>query len=240
MKLTSLTGLATVLALAGCASPNADAPPSALGRTPINSNSGIAAYQAQQPAPNLTATDTRIERQVNDLSRQVGELKAYLVMLQANQEQAGFVPAAYGQTAHMPKHSLAQTTQGQKAAISAPSLSMSIGHDLGASKFSLSEDEAVSFVAAAKASGHITIRGRSDGNKLTPQAKALAIDRAVRVKAFLMSQGVSGDNIRITYCTHGCQVADGATADGRRLNRQTIVELRSPMSLYSLALAQRE
>ncbi|BEV13150.1 OmpA family protein (plasmid) [Asticcacaulis sp. DW145] len=230
MKLMNLTGLATVLALSACASHNASAPPSAMGRAPVNSPDQIAAFQASTPAAPSLAADTRLERQVNDLSRQVGELKAYLVMLQTAQEQK-LLPA---QAEVTPK-----TAARTVAAASSPALTMTIGHGAGDSRFSLGAEEAQSFVAAAKASAHVTIRGRSDGNQFSPQAKALAIDRAVRIKAFLVGQGVAPEKIRIMYCTHGCQVADGSTSEGQDLNRQSRIEFRAPTALAGFAMAAK-
>ncbi|MDI7776567.1 OmpA family protein [Asticcacaulis sp. EMRT-3] len=189
MKIVSFAGMASILALAGCASTGGSEPFNALDRQPVNSAMAVAAFEASHVQP-VQSTDTRMERQVNDLRRQVGELKAYLVMLQMAQEQ-GKGPL--------------QTASPADAGAPSASVSFRIDHEAGHSRFTLSSDARGALLVAARASGRITIHGRSDGTVTSKSAKALAIDRAVRVKAFLVSQGIPANRIRVMYCTRGCE-----------------------------------
>ena len=85
MTLKTLILVGAVLSLTGCATSQISPLPDGSDRKPVNSPVVLQQFQAQAAQTSTGASQSYLELKVQDQARQIDELKAYLVMI--NQEQ---------------------------------------------------------------------------------------------------------------------------------------------------------
>lgn len=222
-------------ALTGCASMSEGPSLQGINRQPVNTRPTSLRIEPapiyDQPLP----LSTRLERRLDDQGRQIAELKAYLVMLQMSQEaqviadddratrtESETSVRAAAPMAEVPKHNDGGT-------VAEPGSKIVVQGIAGKSQFLPDRQTQSALLAAAAESDHIEIRGRTDASTFSPRAKTLAIDRAVRAKAFLVAHGIAPEKIRITYQSYGDFIADNLTLEGRAQNRRVEFHMTSPL-----------
>jgi outer membrane protein OmpA-like peptidoglycan-associated protein len=82
----------------------------------------------------------------------------------------------------------------------------------------------------ARQAERIYVRGRTDATGTAAMNRALAVSRAISVRAGLVAGGIPEYRVRTTYCTT-CYLASNATEEGRRINRRVEIEMVMPAPL---------
>jgi len=91
-------------------------------------------------------------------------------------------------------------------------------------------DSKISSILAAsgKAAERIVIRGRTDSRIAGPADPAIALDRAMAARAFLIRHGVSPHRIRVFSKADGNFSVPNVTPEGRSINRRVEIEVTNP------------
>lgn len=235
MKKTVIA-FAVAALLAGCSSPPKPVVPDGGSRTPINSAAQIEEYTARA-TQTAAARDqsTNLERQVNSMSRQLAELKTYMMMLEMDRkanQATGIIPSG-GPVAAKPAVAVAQGERAQVRVLDATGESMEVrgqsvifrvAHGIAKTDFKPSADFEAELLKAARAAKHIEIRGRTDAEIDNPYDRDIAMNRALRARKFLVSNGIEPSKIRWYYMTYGGHVTENKTSEGKARNRRVEIE----------------
>lgn len=230
MKKTFIATLITALFLSACASPPKPPMPDGGSRTQVNSESAIQNYRARTAEELANYNErTALARQVETLSRQLGELKAYVIVMQANREMEGVpktksVAPAGNSSARSATAQSREIGDGESIEVRDQAVIFRVAHAFGKTEFKPSKALQEELLQAARDGRHIEIRGRTDAEKENPVDKDIALQRALNARYFLVKNGIHPSKIRISYLAAGGYVADNSTAEGRARNRRVEIE----------------
>lgn len=219
-------------ALAGCSSVPKPVVPDGSERTPINSPAKIEDFKARTAEETANYNErTALARQVEALNRQVAELKAYLLMAQmtaeANRQARAVLPAATPakvSPAPTPAPAKGIGDGGETIEVRERAVVFRVTHPFGKADFMPSSALEEQLLSAARAAKHIEIRGRTDAQYDNPADRAIALQRALRARGFLISNGIAPSKIRWMSMASGGHVADNSTIEGRAKNRRVEIE----------------
>ncbi len=239
MKQTVIAILVAAL-LGGCSTPPKPVMPDGGSRTPVNTSAQIEEYTARSMQASADrAQSTALERQVNSMNRQLAELKTYMLMLEmdrkANQFAGGQVGqvAAVGQGAALPakqakvertRTDLTGANAGESIEVRGQSVIFRLSHGIAKTEYKPSADFEAELLKAARQAQHIEIRGRTDAEFDNPIDRDIAMQRALRARKFLVSNGIEPSKIRWYYMSYGGHVADNKTPEGKNRNRRVEIE----------------
>jgi outer membrane protein OmpA-like peptidoglycan-associated protein len=223
MKKTLISlSIAGALTLASCASVPRPAVPDGSDRMPINSSAKIDDYKSRTAEETANYNErTVLARQVDGLTRQIAELKAYMVLLQMEGE------------ANRPKARPAPVTQapeqvpgdaGESIEVRAQAIVFRVTHPFAKSDFNASAALREQLLKAARESKHIEIRGRTDAQNDSVINRDIASHRALNARRFLVRNGIDPGKIRWSYMAVGGHVADNQTLQGNAQNRRVEIE----------------
>ena len=100
-----------------------------------------------------------------------------------------------------------------------------IHFDFGSTRVVVPPDVGVSMVESARTSPLVLLRGRTDGVTDSPAESRIARERALAVRAYLVSAGVEPTRIRATYQPAGDYAADNSSPTGQGMNRRVEIEV---------------
>lgn len=215
-------------ALAGCSSVPKPVVPDGSDRTPINSPARIEDFKARTAEETANYNErTALARQVEALNRQVAELKAYLLMAQmtaeANRQARAVLPAAApAKVSPAPAQGVGDGSETIE--VRERTVVFRVTHPFGKTDFKPSSALEEQLLNAARAAKHIEIRGRTDAQYENPADRAVALQRALRARGFLISNGIEPSKIRWMSMASGGHVADNSTIEGRAMNRRVEIE----------------
>jgi len=206
-------------------------------RGPINSTANIADYQARTAEETVNFNErTALGRQVDALNRQVAEVTASVTSLR--EQIASLRPAAPDAKAM----ALPPTRPGRGITIasSAPPRTMiaaggeievrdqsvifRVTHPFARVEFEPSPELEARLLQATAAAKHIEIRGRTDADAENPVDEAIALQRALHARAFLVGKGIEPGKIRLNYMAAGGNIVENKTKSGRAENRRVEIE----------------
>lgn len=228
---TNILSVTTIVLLAACASAPKPVIPSGRGRTPINSAAAIEDFKARTAEEQANYIErTALSRQVEALEHQVAEMKAYVAMLATREEpsrpKVQPVSRTMERTPATPIDPTAKSERGDTESIEVRERSVlfRVSHPFAETAFDASEDLRRRLVQTAAESRLVEIRGRTDA--LTDNAidRDIAMLRAVRVRRFLLDNGIEASKIRLSYLASGDHIADNSTPNGRARNRRVEIE----------------
>jgi len=216
-------------ALAGCSSVPKPVVPDGSDRTPINSPAKIEDYKARTAEETANyAERTELARRVEALNRQLAELKAYMLMLQmqteANRPKAQPALQAAAPATVSPAPARAVGDGGETIEIREQAVVFRVMHPFGKTDFKPSSALEEQLLRAARAAKHIEIRGRTDGQYDNAGDRAVAAQRALQARRFLLSNGIESSKIRWASMGAGGHIADNSTIEGRAKNRRVEIE----------------
>jgi outer membrane protein OmpA-like peptidoglycan-associated protein len=97
--------------------------------------------------------------------------------------------------------------------------------DFGSTHVVIPADRAASVIDSARTAPLVLLRGRTDGVTDSPAESRIARERAVAVRAYLVSAGVDPARIRATYQPAGDHAADNSSPSGQGMNRRVEIEV---------------
>jgi outer membrane protein OmpA-like peptidoglycan-associated protein len=99
-------------------------------------------------------------------------------------------------------------------------------HEFARTDFEPSPEVAQALRAAVRDADSVLVRGRTDS--ATPDAinRLIAIERAVKARAWLVANGVPATKITTRFSSSGLFLADNSTPDGKALNRRVEIDIR--------------
>jgi outer membrane protein OmpA-like peptidoglycan-associated protein len=100
-------------------------------------------------------------------------------------------------------------------------------------EFEPSEQVAQALRTSARDAESIEVRGYTDGNVPNVADRRIAIQRADRARAWLVSIGVDPSKVHTRYFTAGNFLAENETAAGRSMNRRVEIDVHSQALLGS-------
>lgn len=100
-----------------------------------------------------------------------------------------------------------------------------IHFDFGSTHVVVPPDVAASVIESARTAPFVLLRGRTDGVTDSPVESRIARERALAVRAYLVSAGVDPARIRVTYQPAGDHAADNSSATGQGMNRRVEIEV---------------
>lgn len=239
MKKTIIAGTLASLVLASCASAPKPVVPDGSSRAPVNSDVAIQQYRAQSTeAMNDYTERTALTRQVDALSKQVADLKAYLLHLQTSwdsrnpkarpAQQEGPAPVAaqkkVTQTATHSEVGMAGLRPNEHIEMRDQAVVFRVSEKFNKATFEPSPTLQTEVLQAARASDRVDIRGRTDGKVPDAGNEKVAIERALNVRLFLVNNGISPQKINVSHLAAGDHIADNNTAAGRAQNRRVEIE----------------
>jgi outer membrane protein OmpA-like peptidoglycan-associated protein len=219
------------VAVSGCSSAPTVEVPSGANRVPINDPTQLAAYQAQAEQADVDEkTRKALQTKLAVLEAQVRDLKAYILVQQAavaiNTPKG--IPHGAGRKSGMgsasPSSAQGLPSTVDPVQVSDNSIIFTITHGTGQTAFKLPSELQANLLQAASASEHIEIRGRTDSDTDNPVDRRIARARARRAYEFLVSHGIPGDHIRVSFEAAGHFAVANETADGKARNRRVEVE----------------
>ena len=233
MKQTVIAILVAAL-LGGCSTPPKPVMPDGGSRTPVNSSAQIEEYTARSmQASAERAQSTALERQVSSMNRQLAELKTYMLMLEMDRKANQFAGGQVGQVATLPakparvertRTDLTGANAGESIEVRGQSVIFRLSHGIAKTEYKPSADFEAEILRAARQAQHIEIRGRTDAEFDNPIDRDIAMQRALRARKFLVSNGIEPSKIRWYYMTSGGHVANNKTPEGKNRNRRVEIE----------------
>ena len=100
-----------------------------------------------------------------------------------------------------------------------------IRFDFGSAHVVVPPDVAASVIESARTAPLVLLRGRTDGVTDSPVESRIARERAVAVRAYLVSAGVDPTRIRVTYQPAGDHAVDNSSPTGQGMNRRVEIEV---------------
>lgn len=233
MKQTVIAILVAAL-LGGCSTPPKPVMPDGGSRTPVNSSAQIEEYTARSMQASADrAQSTALERQVNSMNRQLAELKTYMLMLEMDRKANQVANGQVGQVATLPakqakvertRTDLSGANAGESIEVRGQSVIFRLSHGIAKTEYKPSADFEAEILKAARQAKHIEIRGRTDAEFDNPIDRDIAMQRALRARKFLVSNGIEPSKIRWYYMSYGGHVADNKTPEGKNRNRRVEIE----------------
>jgi outer membrane protein OmpA-like peptidoglycan-associated protein len=97
--------------------------------------------------------------------------------------------------------------------------------DYGSSRVNLGPETLRELLQQARTAPLVVLRGRTDGTQDLAAEIRVARDRALAVKAYLVTAGLDANRIRTTWQPTGDHAADNGTPDGQARNRRVEIEV---------------
>lgn len=233
MKQTVIAILVAAL-LGGCSTPPKPVMPDGGSRTPVNTTAQIDEYTARSTQASADrAQSTALERQVNSMNRQLAELKTYMMMLEMDRKANQVANGQVGQVAALParpakvdrtRTDITGANAGESIEVRGQSVIFRLSHGIAKTEYKPSADFEAELLKAARTAMHIEIRGRTDAEFDNPIDRDIAMQRALRARKFLVSNGIEPSKIRWYYMTSGGHVANNKTPEGKNRNRRVEIE----------------
>lgn len=101
-----------------------------------------------------------------------------------------------------------------------------INFDFGSSTFHPPKDVAAALVNAGKKASKVNVRGYTDNIGTDAANRALALQRALSAKRYLIDHGVQRKKVAVFAEAASSPIGDNSTDDGRALNRRVEIEFR--------------
>lgn len=241
MSLFRTTSIAVSIALlAACSStPPQPAQPDGSSRVPANDPTRVQALQdrvAQDRAllsenNLLKAQVTVLTQKLNDMTNIVREALVLphpapapvpapvLVPRQAPQSQSQQPPRSIPEklSFDLPKEAYSANQNG---------VVIRVFHEFARTDFEPSPEVAQALRMAVRDVDSVLVRGRTDS--ATPDAinRLIAIERAVKARAWLVANGVPATKITTRFSSSGLFLADNSTQEGKALNRRVEIDIR--------------
>lgn len=240
MSLFRTTSIAASIALlAACSStPPQPAQPDGSTRVQANDPVRVQAFQdrvAQDRA--LLSENNLLKVQLNVLTQKLNEMTNIV-------REALVLPAAASEPIPSPTLAPRQAPQSQsrqppKAAetlsfdlprdaysVNKNGVVIRVFHEFARTEFEPSPEVAQALRAAVRNADSVLVSGRTDS--ATPDAinRRIAIERAVKARAWLVANGVPATRITTRFSSSGLFLADNSTQDGKALNRRVEIDIR--------------
>ncbi|MDQ1829835.1 OmpA family protein [Massilia scottii] len=217
-----IIALAAVAALTACSSAPQPVMPNGRDRTPINSQVKIEEYRARVAEE---TTDRRekiaLARQVEALSRQLAELKFYMMAMQADAQNG---PPKARPVSHQGTVPAIAILNAESVDVRKQAIVFRLAHRYGKSAFSPTAGFQDSLLKAARSSARVVIRGRTDSGVEDDANRRVAMGRAVKARAFLIENGIPAAKIQISYLASGGFLVPNETEAGKAQNRRVEIE----------------
>ena len=226
-----------VLAVVGCSSPPKVVVPDGSDRKPVNSDARIADYRARTSEEKSALVErSALTRQVASLQAEIAGLKAYVVQLGVvvNNNTASVVagappplvrPEAQTDTGRINgANGVVTAGDGESLEVRSRAVVFRVTFAVGKVDFRPSPAFERELLRIAKVSERVEIRGRTDALKDNPKDRAIAQGRAQQARSFLLSNGIDGEKVHLSFLASGGHIADNARATGRALNRRVEIE----------------
>jgi len=235
-KLTLALAVLGAFCIGGCSSVPKPVIRDGSERSPVNSTARIADYQARTAEETVNFNErTALGRQVDALNRQVAEVKASVASLreqiaalrQARDAKTMAVPTprpACGAIVTSSARGETTIPGGGAIEVRDQSVIFRVTHPFARVEFTPSPELEVQLLQATAAAKHIEIRGRTDAASENPIDEAIALQRALRAKAFLVVKGIEPGKIRLNYMAAGGNIVENKTQPGRAENRRVEIE----------------
>jgi outer membrane protein OmpA-like peptidoglycan-associated protein len=180
----------------------------------------VSAMSACTTAPKPPTVDGSQRQPVNDASA--------TEMLQF---RARFSGAKGGEQADRERIQFLEANQKQAFEIAMQSMPYSVvfhhHFPFGVARLNLSVADKKILAAWTKNAELVEVRGRTDGLRPAPGDEAIARERAVSVRRWLVRQGFAADKVNVNYVSAGDYAADNNTPEGRSQNRRVEVHFFS-------------
>ena len=178
--------------------------------------------------PKPPTVDESTKRPVNcamavDLQVCKGELQNTRILANESGRMAAHATATLEHVAEGQKAIAA--LQATLAVATTSNAVFTIHFDFGSTHVLVPPDVGTSLVASARTSPLVLLRGRTDGVTDSPVESRIARERALAVRAYLISAGVEPTRIRVTYQPAGDHAADNSSPAGRSMNRRVEIEV---------------
>ena len=227
MKKILSTYLITTLFLTACASAPKPVMPDGRNRQAINSQASIDNYKSRSNEEVASYKEQSfLARQIDNLNKQVAELKTYLVMMQMEKDSN---PKAHKKTIDKPslknKTPVQQTNTDGIESVHTTQQSVIFRISFAGDDFSPSNELQEKLIKAAQQAKNIDIRGRTDANYQSEANRNIALQRAMRAQQFFTAHGIEKNKIRIFYLSAGDHIANNDTPEGRLKNRRVEIEM---------------
>lgn len=244
MKLRAVAIACFCGALGACSSPPKVHTPDGRTRIPINTEASIAAYQADaRKADEDARYRAALESQIVQMNKQVGEMRAYILAKQAEQEantpKGRPIPMTARESASLgipvrPTQGVVAvnlkpqdtSVQPQLVEMREQSIVYTTTHPVGVTQFDMPVETRVAMLHAAAAGKKIIIRGRTDSALPNPVDQRIALGRAASARHYLIENGIPRDKIAVFYRSAGGFAVDNTTAEGKARNRRVEVEVQ--------------
>jgi outer membrane protein OmpA-like peptidoglycan-associated protein len=229
----TVAAVAATLALAACASKNKLVTPDGKDRVAVNTPESLGRYQdlvARQDAMTLEKSELQLKYEL--LNQQVQRLKNVILEQQRKDGQGApqAMPSPKGpqseQPASQPENPSASPTGKGTVVVGSNSVVFRVNHDVGHTAFTPTATLADEIVKAARAAKMVVIRGRTDSATVDEVETRIALERAVRARQYLLSNGIEPAKMHVWYRAAGDFIADNSTPEGRAVNRRVEIEAR--------------
>jgi outer membrane protein OmpA-like peptidoglycan-associated protein len=227
--------VASFLALAACSSHKL-VTPNGKERVAVNTPDSIKNYQDLVVRQDAIALEkSALQRQVDDLNREVATLKAYVLQQQrakGNQKRAGgsVQPQSDIQRQSRPNAVLHSSSSEPPLAgtvsVSPNRVLFRVCHEVGHTDFHPTPELEEKLLKVAKAATVVVIRGRTDAETADDVETRVALARAIHARTYLVSNGVEPAKIHLSFRAAGDFIADNSTTEGRAMNRRVEIEVR--------------
>jgi outer membrane protein OmpA-like peptidoglycan-associated protein len=212
------------ITLSGCSTIQSPVMPNGNDRTPINTTNQIESYKSNT-AEEVTRynENTALNLKINNLNQQIYGLKVYATLLEANAESSSKKqPSTIESTVAPLIKSIGN--KGESIEVRNQSIIFRKTHPIGKTQFTPSSTFEEQLIKAAKNSKHIEIRGRTDAKFDNEINRIIALERAFRVRKFLILHGIDAHKIRLSSMPSGGHIAENITSEGRAQNRRVEIE----------------
>jgi outer membrane protein OmpA-like peptidoglycan-associated protein len=233
---TVAAAVATVIALAACASKNKLITPNGKERVVVNTPASLTKYQdivARQDA--MTLEKSELQRKVEMLSSQVATLKAYVVEHEKKEKQHENSAAPPPPPTPPKRVAPAPTSSPQRGSAKVAAEAVMVGGDnvtfrvseeVGKTEFLPTPELEQTLLKAATAAKTISIRGRTDATVADDIEARIALARAVHARQFLVANGVDSTKIKTWFRAAGAFAVDNSSPEGQAVNRRVEIEAR--------------
>ena len=214
--------------LVGCSSVPKPAEADGSTRVPANDPSRVSALQQRQLADRQLQSDNGL------LRAQVDVLQSKLMeMTQIVRDALTLPPAPRSQPSMAPQSMTVPSLSPSAYAATAAGAVIRVFYPFARTEFEPSEQVAQTLRTCARDAEVIEVRGYTDGNVPNAADRRIAIQRADRARAWLLSIGVDPSKVRTRYFTAGNFLAENETLAGRSLNRRVEIDVHSQALLES-------
>jgi hypothetical protein len=231
--------LAATAALTACSSPPpVPATPDGSSRVPVNTPGRVQALQER------VAADRALLSENNLLKAQVEVLQSKLNEVTNIVREVLVLPVAQKQPTHPTPPSApaptAPTSEPVRPVDKLGSLKLPNGayevsnsgvvirvfHDYARTDFEPSVEVARALREATRNADTVLVRGRTDSDTVDAVNRLIAIERAMKARAWLIDNGVEASKITTRFSSAGMFLSDNSTQSGRALNRRVEIDVR--------------